>query len=305
MLYEVAIAAEVFGVDRADLAPSGRWYDLVVLTENGLPHPWLAKTPAASYSEARSCHTVIVPSVDDLDSRPAPALLTALDSASRRGVRIASLCTGAFVLADAGLLNGRTVTTHWLHAEALERRGEGITVRSDVLYTEHGGILTSAGKTAALDLCLYLVDRDFGAGVSRGLARRLVVPMHRPGGQAQFVDTQVPVSATTLAPALDWARSRLDTSLSVAHLAARAGMSPRHLTRRMRAELHVSPIQWLRQQRLSRARLLLESTELSVDQVATACGFGAAASLRRHFREDLGTTPTMYRAAFRAAPTEE
>ncbi|KQR17234.1 GlxA family transcriptional regulator [Cellulomonas sp. Leaf334] len=302
MLYEAAIAAEIFGVDRSELAPGGQWYDLVVCTADGLPHPWLPHLPTASYAEIARVDSVVVPSSDDLDENPDPDLIAVLRQAHERGVRIASLCTGAFVLAAAGLLDGRVATTHWMHAEDLARRYPQIDVRPDVLYVDDGDVLTSAGKTAALDLCIHLVHIDLGAAAASGIARRLVVPAHRGGGQAQFITPPAPPrSSGGLAPTLEWARARLDQPLTVRDLASHANLSTRQLARRMLAELEVGPLEWLHQQRIARAQELLERTDATVEQIAASCGMGTATTLRRHFHRAVGVTPTSYRASFQLA----
>lgn len=300
MLYEVAIASEIFGVDRSELSPTGTWYDLVVCTADGAPHPWLPHLPTSSYAEIAEVDTVVVPSSDDFDDNPDPGLLAALEGAHRRGARIASLCTGAFVLAAAGVLDGRAATTHWLYAADLARRYPQVDVRPDVLYVDEGDVLTSAGKTAALDLCLHLVRRDLGAAAANAIARHLVVPAHRLGGQAQFITPPAePRSPDGLAPTFEWARARLDQPLSVRDLAGHAGLSTRQLARRMQAELQIGPLDWLHHQRILRAQELLERTDASIDQIATGCGMGTATTLRRHFHRALGVTPTAYRASFR------
>jgi transcriptional regulator GlxA family with amidase domain len=302
MLYEAAIASEIFGVDRSDLSPSGEWYDLVVCTADGRAHPWLPTLPTASYAEIAHVDSVVVPSTDDPDAEPDPVLVESLRAASAAGVRIASLCTGAFVLAAAGLLEGRVATTHWMHADDLARRYPQVDVRPDVLYVDDGDLLTSAGKTAALDLCLHLVRRDLGAAAANGIARRLVVPAHRSGGQAQFITPPTePRNPDGLGPTLAWARARLDRPLTVRDLATHTGLSTRQLARRMRAELQAGPLEWLQQQRIARAQELLERTDASVEQIAASCGMGTAATLRRHFHRSVGVTPTAYRAAFRPA----
>lgn len=300
MLYEVAIAAEIFGVDRGDLVPSGQWYDMVVCTADGAAHPWLPRLPTASHAELGRVDTVIVPSVDDPDAPPDPELVEALRLSHNGGARIASLCTGAFVLAATGLLDRRTATTHWMHAHSLGRMFPAVDVRADVLYVDEGDLLTSAGKSAALDLCIHLVRRDFGAAAANGLARRLVVASHRDGGQAQFVERPPgPPSPDGLAPALEWALAHLNEPLTVRDLARRAGLGERQLARRMHAELHASPLEWLHRQRIQRAQELLERTEASIEHVAASCGMGTAATLRRHFQRAVGVTPTTYRAMFR------
>ena len=300
MLYEVAIASEIFGVDRSELSATGTWYDLVVCTADGAPHRWLPDRPTTSYADIGRVDTIVVPSSDDLDDNPDPELLDALRAAHRRGARIASLCTGAFVLAAAGVLDGRVATTHWMHAEDLARRYPQVDVRPGVLYVDEGDVLTSAGKTAALDLCLHLVRRDLGSAAANGIARRLVVPAHRSGGQAQFITPPAePRNPDGLAPTLEWARARLDHPLSVRDLAGHANLSTRQLARRMRAELQAGPLDWLHQQRIARAQELLERTDASIDQIATNCGMGTATTLRRHFHRALGVTPTAYRTTFR------
>lgn len=300
MLYEAAIASEVFGVDRSDLSPSGEWYDLVVCTADGAAHPWLPNLPTASYAEMTRVDSVVVPSTNDLDANPDPELVDALRVAHERGVRIASLCTGAFVLAAAGLLDGRVATTHWMHADDLARRYPQVDVRADVLYIDEGDVLTSAGKTAALDLCIHLVRRDLGAAAANGIARRLVVPAHRSGGQAQFIVSPArPRSPDGLAPTLEWAQAHLDQPLTVRDLARHASLSTRQLARRMRAELQAGPLDWLHQQRIARAQELLERTDASIEQIAASCGMGTAVTLRRHFHRRVGVTPTAYRATFR------
>ncbi|GAB2859562.1 helix-turn-helix domain-containing protein [Myroides odoratimimus subsp. xuanwuensis] len=300
MLYETAIAAEIFGVDRSDLSPGGVWHDLVVATADGRPHPWLATTPTSSYDAIATADLVVVSSVDDTEAPPDPALLEALRAGHRAGARIASLCTGSFVLAAAGLLDGRVATTHWMHADELARRYPAVQVRSDVLYIDEGDLLTSAGKTAALDLCIHLVRRDLGAAAANGLARRLVVPAHRDGGQAQYIAAPpAPRGSDGLAPTLEWARARLDQPVTVADLARHAGLSTRQLARRMQTELQAGPLEWLHHQRIVRAQELLERTDASIEQVADSCGMGTAATLRRHFHRALGVSPTAYRATFR------
>ncbi len=300
MLYEAAIAAEVFGTDRSELSPTGRWYDLVVCTPDGTPHPWFAHQRSAGYEEFALVDLVIVPSSGDLDAEPDPALLEALRSANAAGVRIASLCTGAFLLAAAGLLDGRIAATHWMHAGELARRHPEVEVRADVLYVDEGDVLTSAGKTAALDLCLHLVRSDLGASAANGLARRLVAAAHRNGGQAQFLSQPAPQPTQKgLATTLEWARARLDQPLTVKDLASRAGLSTRQLSRRMHAELRVGPLEWLHLQRVALAQELLEQTDAGIDEVAATCGMGTATTLRRHFHRRLGVTPTVYRQTFR------
>lgn len=301
MLFEVAIAAEIFGVDRADLSPSGEWYDFTIITADGAPHPWLPTLPSAPYEDLEHFDTVVVPSTDDPQADPHPLLLEALRRAHIRGALTASLCTGAFVLAAAGLLDGRGATTHWMHAADLAQRYPRIDVQSAVLYVDEGDVLTSAGKSAALDLCLHLVRRDFGASTANDLARRLVAPAHRTGGQAQFITPPPdPPGQKGLELTLAWARARLDQPLTVTDLAKHAGLSPRQFARRMHAELQAAPLQWLHEQRIIRARDLLERTDASIERIAIESGLGTPATLRRHFGRTVNVTPTAYRASFQA-----
>lgn len=300
MLYETAIAAEVFGVDRSDLSPTGQWYELLVCTPDGSPSPWLPGFPVCEYAELAKVNTVVVPSTSVLDRQPDPALSAALRAAYEAGARIAALCTGAFVLAAAGLLDGRMAATHWMHAQQLSRLHPRVSVRADLLYVDDEQVLTSAGKTAALDLCLHLVHRDLGASAANGLARRLVVASHRPGGQAQFIAPPPDPRVTDrLGSALNWARAHLDQPLTVRDLARESGLSARQLARRMRTEAGLTPLEWLHQQRITRAQDLLERTEASVEQIAARCGMGTATTLRRHFQRTVGVSPTAYRTAFR------
>jgi AraC family transcriptional activator FtrA len=204
------------------------------------------------------------------------------------------------VLAAAGLLDGRRATTHWLHADTLAERHPEVRVDASVLYVDEGEVLTSAGRSAALDLCLHLVRRDVGAHVANQVARRMVVPAHRPGGQSQYIDLSVPEAGDGgLGPVLQWACAHLDRRLTVDELAGRARMSPRTFVRRFHAATGTTPLRWLLGQRLMRAQALLERTDLPIDQVGERSGLGSAANLRRHFGLNVGVTPTDYRRAFR------
>jgi transcriptional regulator GlxA family with amidase domain len=247
--------------------------------------------------------TVIVASVPDacVEERAPlpPGLISALRRAYAEGARMVSLCTGAFALAEAGLLDGRRATAHWMHTAQLAERYPKVQVDDSVLYVDDGDVLTSAGLTAGLDLCLHLVRRDLGAHVANQLARRMVVPAHRPGGQAQFIDMSVPATDDGgLGPLLDWARARLDEPLTVEDLARRAAMSPRTLHRRLLAATGTTPLQWLLNQRLGRAQALLESTDLPVEKIGELSGLGTANNLRHHFLKHFGVSPSSYRRAF-------
>lgn len=219
----------------------------------------------------------------------------------RPGTRLASICTGVYVLAAAGYLDGRPATTHWADAEHLQRLFPRIKVDADVLYVDDGDVLTSAGVAAGVDLCLHMVRRDHGAAVANEVARRTVVPPHREGGQAQYIRRPMPepqLAGTTAARA--WALGRLHEPIQLRDMAEQESMSVRTFTRRFREEVGISPGQWLTQQRVERARHLLESTGLSVDQIARDAGFGTAQSMRQHLQTALGVTPTSYRRTFRA-----
>ncbi|MFJ5264374.1 GlxA family transcriptional regulator [Streptomyces sp. NPDC088387] len=223
----------------------------------------------------------------------------------RPGTRLASICTGVYVLAAAGRLRGRPATTHWSDAARLQALFPDIEVDADVLFIDDGDVLTSAGVAAGIDLCLHIVRRDHGTAVANDVARRTVVPPHRDGGQAQYIERPVPdpqQASTTTARA--WALGRLHEPIQLRDMAGQEAMSVRTFTRRFREEVGVSPGQWLTQQRVERARHLLESTALSVDQVARDAGFGTAQSMRQHLQTALGVTPTAYRRTFRAEGAE-
>ncbi|MFB7464339.1 GlxA family transcriptional regulator [Streptomyces sp. NPDC056224] len=220
----------------------------------------------------------------------------------RPGTRLVSICTGGYVLAAAGYLDGRRATTHWASADHFQRLFPAVRVDPDVLYTDDGDVLTSAGVAAGIDLCLYIVRRDHGAAVANDVARRTVVPPHRDGGQAQFIERPVPqpqLASTTAARA--WVMDRLHEPLRLTDLARKEAMSVRTFTRRFREESGLSPGQWIVGQRVERARRLLEETELPVERVAREAGFGTAQSLRKHVQAALGVSPTAYRRTFRAA----
>ncbi|GJG86784.1 AraC family transcriptional regulator [Gemmatimonadetes bacterium T265] len=242
--------------------------------------------------------TVVVPGGYDPEAPVPDAVYGALRRAADRGARVVSLCLGAFVLAAAGLLDGRRATTHWRAARLLAERYPAVTVDPDVLFVDEGQILTSAGAAAWLDLCLHLVRRDYGAAVAADAARLTVMPLAREGGQAQFIARQDPASDVALEPLLAWLAAHLDRRLSLPQIARRAGMSPRTLARQFRAQTGTTPLQWLLTARVRRAQALLETTALSVEQVAARAGFESAAALRHRFARVTGTSPVAYRRAF-------
>jgi transcriptional regulator GlxA family with amidase domain len=248
--------------------------------------------------------TVIVPASYELgpvyDEGVLTGELAAAFARIRPGTRLASICTGSYVLAAAGRLDGRPATTHWADADRFQRLFPQVKVDPEVLFIDDGDVLTSAGVAAGIDLCLHMVRRDHGTAVANEVARRTVVPPHRDGGQAQYIERPVPdPQQATTSTARAWALGRLHEPIQLRDMAAQEAMSVRTFTRRFREETGVSPGQWLTQQRVERARHLLESTDLSVDQVAREAGFGTAQSMRQHLQAALGVTPTAYRRTFR------
>ncbi|MFF5976695.1 helix-turn-helix domain-containing protein [Streptomyces sp. NPDC012769] len=288
--FELAIAHEVFARD----------YDLTVCGPGPVRAGRFLLEPDHGLDRLPHARTVVVPGWADVDAAPPAALVDAVRAAHEAGARVASLCTGAFVLAAAGLLDGRRATTHWAHTDVLAARHPRVTVDPDVLYVDEGSVLTSAGKAAALDLCLHLVRLDHGSAVANTVARRLVVPPHRDGGQAQFVTTPVPEPGNhPLDGLFPWVMERLDRPLTVEDLARRAGMSSRQLARHFHAVTGTTPLRWLLAQRVRRAQELLETTDDGVDRIAAATGMGTATTLRRHFARTVGVPPDTYRRTFR------
>jgi len=309
--FELGVLCEVFGVDRTEqgfpayefalCSPGGRsvrcrsGYDIV---------------PGHDLAPLADADVVAVPAMGNQSNPPdgplpvPEELAEALRAAAARGAWVVSVCSGAFVLGEAGLLDGRRCTTHWMYAADLAARYPTAKVDPDVLYVEDRPILTSAGTAAGIDACLHLVRQEQGAAVATALARRMVVPPHRDGGQAQFIETPVPVapSAESLQPLLTWMQEHLDEELTVDALAARVHLAPRTFARRFRAETGATPHDWLVGQRVLLARELLEESELSVEQIAHRAGFGTAAVLRHHFTRRLGTSPVAYRRRFCGQP---
>lgn len=301
--FELACAAQVFGIERAGLPTR---YTFNVCTEHPGPvatHAGYDMLVTDGLNALDHADTVVVPGWLPVREPPSPAVVQALRRAHSRGARVAAICSGAFALAHAGLLDGRQATTHWALADELAARFPRLRVDPDVLYVDHGDVATSAGAGAGFDLCMHLVRSDQGARYAAHVARTMVMPPHREGGQLQYAAPPHPAQIDgTLAPLLEWATRRLGEPVTVESLAAHAGLSTRTLARRFADQLGTSPGQWLLAQRITAARDLLESSDLPVDAVARRVGLSSATNLRRRFLNALGTTPGAYRRAFRASP---
>jgi AraC family transcriptional activator FtrA len=297
--FELGIVVELFGLPRPEFS---EWYRFKVCAlETGplVATGGLTIIPRHGVEALSRAGTIVIPSWRT-EQQPPERLMRILRRAHRRGARLVSICSGAFVIAATGLLDGRRATTHWRYVAKLAQMYPSIKVEPDILYVDEGDLLTSAGSAAGIDLCLHIVRRDFGESVASQVARRLVVYPHRDGGQAQFVDRPVPEEDSPwLARLLEWTQSHLDEELSVERLAKQAGMSKRTLSRRFADEAGTSPIEWLIGLRLACAKQMLEKTTRSVDEVAAATGFGSAPTLRHHFRQRLDTSPGSYRSHFR------
>lgn len=259
--------------------------------------PILTTRAPYGLASALDCDTVIVPAVGQLD----PDVVQLVREAHERGIRIASVCTGAFQLAAAGILDGRRATTHWRWADELQRSFPAVEVVPDALYVDEGDVLTSAGVLAGFDLCLHLVRRDHGAAVAAAVARQIVMAPHRDGGQAQFTTAPAIAGGDSLEPVLHWMRDNLAAPLSLDRIAEQAHVSTRTLSRRFRDQTGTTPLQWLTRQRVWRAQELLETTTLNVTEVAAASGFASPLMLRKQFAATLGITPTAYRRSFAGA----
>ncbi|WP_100812398.1 MULTISPECIES: GlxA family transcriptional regulator [unclassified Microbacterium] len=299
--FEFGVACEAFGLDRSnDGVPN---FDFRIVT----PDPGAVASSLgfsinvdADLSFAYEADLVVVCPIPrktwgSVDSR----VLDAVRHAARRDAWLLSVCSGSFVLAAAGVLDGGRATTHWRYTDTMAAMYPGVEVDPDVLYVQDGRIITSAGTAAGLDACLHLLRIELGAALTNIIARRMVVPPQRDGGQAQFIAQPLPeASSLSLSPVTDWMLENLRQDLSVEDLAARAHMSPRTFARRFKADLGTTPAAWLARQRIIHAQRLLETTDLALDRIAYECGFGSAAVLRQNFARVLGTTPTAYRSTF-------
>ena len=300
-IFELAVPCEVFGIARPELVDP--WYDFrLCATVPGaeVAGGFVAAT-ASSLDDLVTADTVIIPACATVHAHQPPALVEAVREAHRRGARIASICSGAFVLAEAGLLDGRRATTHWMHAAELARRYPRVRVDATVIYAEDGGIHTSAGTAAGIDLCLELVCQDHGRTVANALARRMVTPPHRAADQAQYMLNPVESHhSTSLSGATEWALQHLDEPIRLRDMAARVHLSERQLTRRFLETFGQTPGGWLVRERLRRAQELLERTDHTVETIAARCGFTTAAGLRAAFHRHLHTSPSDYRVAWTA-----
>jgi AraC family transcriptional activator FtrA len=298
--FEFGVATELFGLARPEI--DADWYTFEVITAD--PGPLrtvggVTLTASTDLQRLRDAGTIVLPGWRDPNEAPPDDLLGELREAHSRGCRLMSICSGVFVLAATGLLDGLPATTHWRYTDQLQREHPAIDVRPDVLYIDNGTLLTSAGSAAGLDLGLHLIRRDFGADISNQVARRLVIAPHRDGGQAQFITHPIRCDRDdSLHATIKWAIESLNEPLSVNDLAAHAAMAPRTFARRFRAELGVPPHKWLTDQRVLLAQRLLETTTDSIDNIAGQCGFGSAATLRHHFTRVTRTTPARYRSTF-------
>lgn len=300
--FELGVVCEVFGLDRRD--DGLPVYDFAVVSAEGPllgTHAGFGLVTSVDLDRLEEADLIAVPSGDAYARRGfPPELLRALGRAVERGAKVLSVCSGVFVLGAAGLLDGRRCAAHWRHTELLAGRYPEARVEPDVLYVDDSGVITSAGTAAGIDACLHLVRKEQGSAVANGIARRMVVPPHREGGQAQYVDRPLPrATSDTVTGVLSWMERHLDREVTVEELAARAHMSPRTFARRFQQETGTTPYRWLLGQRVLLARELLEGTDDTVDAVAARAGFGNAATMRHHFSRWTGTTPQSYRRTFR------
>ncbi|MEV4113089.1 helix-turn-helix domain-containing protein [Nonomuraea sp. NPDC049695] len=306
--FETGIVTEVFGLPRPELEVP--WYDLKVCAERPGPLRIVGGATVDTPYDLEvfaSAQTVIVPGVPDVRGTCSPELVAALRLAHDRGARVVSICSGAFALAAAGLLDHRPATTHWQYADLLRRRFPLVRVHPDVLYIDDGDVLTSAGSAAGLDLCLHLVRRDHGPSVANTVARRLVIPPHRDGGQAQFIEAPVPhdLDDDQISRTMTWALANLRQEISIETLARRAHMSTRTYLRHFARCTGTSPTRWLIAQRVQASLPLLEKTAAPVEEIARTVGFKSPITYRSHFVKAMRTSPSAYRRAFNAAePTE-
>jgi AraC family transcriptional activator FtrA len=302
--FEFGIVVEMFGLPRPEMNP---WYEFSVCGLNKRPVRaigGITVAPAHGLRGLEQADTIIIPGWPKPIAPPPPELVRALSRAHARGARLVSLCVGSFVLGATGLLDGRRATTHWSFVDAMRKDFPLVRIEPDVLYLDEGDILTSAGSAAGIDLCLHIIRKDFGSIAANAVARRAVVPPHREGGQAQFIDKPIGEAAHPwLSKLLHWAQGRLQGPITVGELARAAHTSKRTLSRRFTATTGASPLQWITGLRLRRAKDLLETTTLSIEEVAQESGFGSAAVFRHHFRMGVKVSPSAYRGRFHRRAT--
>lgn len=298
--FEYAIAAEVFALQRAGLGVP--WYRTVAVSpERGRLRGigGVEVRPEAPFETIAQADTIVVPGWRDVAERPPQRLLDAVAAAARRKARVLSICSGSFVLGHAGVLDGRRATTHWLYAAEFKRMFPAVQFEEDMLYVDEGNIITSAGSAAGVDACLHLVRRDFGARIANAVARRMVIPPHREGGQAQYVEAPVSVRPErNISAAMDWARARLDRPIAIGEIAQRTAMSGRTFLRRFNGAVGMSPNAWLQNERIARARELLESSAATQAEIAAQCGYDSPETFRAAFKRIAGVSPSAYRAGF-------
>ncbi|TRW85585.1 helix-turn-helix domain-containing protein [Mycolicibacterium sp. 018/SC-01/001] len=304
--FETGLAAEIFGItelnEKFSAGITRPWYTVQLCAETPEVRLLGGATVRTAYglAELADADTVLIPSVGDIEAPVSPALVEALQAADRRGARLVSICSGAFALAEAGVLDGRSATTHWLYADAMARRYPNIEIDRAPLYVDNGRVLTSAGCAAGLDLCLHIVRTDHGVAAANDVARRLVIAPHRAGGQAQYIETPVPEPAADgrIAAGMAWALENLDTPITLDDLAAQCAMSRRNFLRQFAKATGSTPIKWLIEQRVLASLPLLESSALSVEQVSARVGFESPVTFRYHFVRQMHTTPSEYRSCF-------
>jgi transcriptional regulator GlxA family with amidase domain len=295
------LAAPAHAFSAATLGPGEAAYEFSTCSLDGRElrsTTGFGVVPQGDVSLLLEAETVLVPAYLDVFSPPPDEALDALRAAAARRARVISVCTGAFALAHAGLLDGRRAATHWAFADEMAARFPAVVVDAAALYVDEGAVMTSAGLSASIDLCLHVIREDCGAAVGEQVARRMVAAPHRDGGQAQFIERPAATPTGSLESTRRWAAERLHEPLDIAAMARHASVSPRTFARRFREETGTTPLQWLLNQRVQEARRLLERTDLPIDAVAWQAGFGTAASLRDHFRRATATTPTAYRRSF-------
>ncbi|QDG77006.1 transcriptional regulator FtrA [Labrenzia sp. PHM005] len=303
-LFEFGVCCEIFGLKRPEMGND--WYSFAVTClEPGRPlraSNGVTVAVDGGIDLLETAGTILIPGWSGVSDPVPEDLIEVLRRAHEKGARLLTICSGVFVLAACGLLDGHKVTTHWRYFDALSAKYPDLITVPNVLYTDNGQILTSAGSAAGIDLCLHLIRRDFGPAAANSVAKRLVVPPHREGGQAQFVDHSVPPpsEASRLSPLFEQIRTNLADTHTIKSLAQKVGMSERTFLRRFESATGTTPARWLTGLRVQKAKDLLEESLLSIDQIAEQTGFGTAATLRHHFREILGTAPTTYRRLFQS-----